>query len=85
MHFQKLAIVFALSAIGLAQDVDSNDIPPACQSVCGNIVSLTQNCDNTTSTTHPLSSLKGGMLMKLNQMTTLLNSIASAPAPTPAP
>lgn len=49
MHFQKLALAFAVSAIGLAQDVDNNDIPPACQSVCGSIVSLTQNCDNTTS------------------------------------
>ncbi|KAF1968889.1 hypothetical protein BU23DRAFT_558114 [Bimuria novae-zelandiae CBS 107.79] len=48
MHFQKLALVFALSAIGLAQDVDQDDVPQQCQSVCSSIVSLTRNCDNST-------------------------------------
>ncbi|KAL1799630.1 hypothetical protein ACET3X_003667 [Alternaria dauci] len=46
MHFQKLAIVFALSAIGLAQDVDNDDIPTQCRDVCASVVTLTRDCDN---------------------------------------
>jgi hypothetical protein len=49
MHFQKLAIVFALSAIGLAQDVDNDDVPMQCRDVCASVVTLTRDCDNSTS------------------------------------
>ncbi|CAI9628943.1 unnamed protein product [Alternaria burnsii] len=48
MHFQKLAIVFALSAIGLAQDVDNDDVPMQCRDVCASVVTLTRDCDNST-------------------------------------
>ncbi|KAG9193706.1 hypothetical protein G6011_03741 [Alternaria panax] len=48
MHFQKLAIVFALSAIGLAQDVDNEDVPMQCRDVCASVVTLTRDCDNST-------------------------------------
>jgi len=49
MHFQKLAIVFALSAIGLAQDVDRDDVPQQCRQVCDSVTRLTRDCDNSTS------------------------------------
>jgi hypothetical protein len=49
MHFQKLAIVFALSAIGLAQDVDNDDVPMQCRDVCSSVITLTRDCDNSTS------------------------------------
>jgi hypothetical protein len=39
MHFQKLALVFALSAIGLAQDVDQDDVPMQCRDVCSSVTS----------------------------------------------
>jgi hypothetical protein len=48
MHFQKLAIVFALSAISLAQDVDNDDVPMQCRDVCASVVTLTRDCDNST-------------------------------------
>ncbi|KAI4650989.1 hypothetical protein J4E93_003347 [Alternaria ventricosa] len=48
MHFQKLAIVFALSAIGLAQDVDRDDVPQQCRQVCDSVTRLTRDCDNST-------------------------------------
>jgi hypothetical protein len=49
MHFQKLALVFALSAIGLAQDVDQDDVPMQCRDVCSSVTRLTRDCDNSTS------------------------------------
>ncbi|KNG48090.1 gpi anchored protein [Stemphylium lycopersici] len=48
MHYQTIALAFALSAVGLAQDVDRDDIPQQCVAICQPIVTLTQNCDNTT-------------------------------------
>lgn len=48
MHFQNLALIFALSAIGLAQDIDANDVPGQCTSVCASLVTLTRDCDNST-------------------------------------
>ncbi|KAI4705729.1 hypothetical protein J4E81_000613 [Alternaria sp. BMP 2799] len=48
MHFQKLAVVFALSAIGLAQDVDQDDVPMQCRSVCDSVTRLTRDCDTST-------------------------------------
>lgn len=48
MHYQTIALAFALSAVGLAQDVDRDDIPQQCVDICQPIVTLTQNCDNST-------------------------------------
>ena len=60
MHYQTIALAFALSAVGLAQDVDRDDIPQQCVDICQPIVTLTQNCDNSTS---KLSSSTVAMLL----------------------
>ena len=50
MHAQSIIFAFALSAIGFAQqDIDNNDIPSQCSSVCSGLVQLTQTCDNSIS------------------------------------
>ncbi|KAF2251133.1 hypothetical protein BU26DRAFT_276623 [Trematosphaeria pertusa] len=45
MLVKNLVLAFTLAAIGLAQDVDSNDVPNQCQAVCASVVSLTSSCD----------------------------------------
>jgi hypothetical protein len=45
MLAKNMFLVFALSAIGLAQDVDDNDVPQQCRSVCASVVTLSNTCD----------------------------------------
>ncbi|KAF2687002.1 hypothetical protein K458DRAFT_266953, partial [Lentithecium fluviatile CBS 122367] len=40
-----ILLAFALSAVGIAQDIDNNDVPNECRAVCASIVSLTAQCD----------------------------------------
>jgi hypothetical protein len=50
MHAQSIVLAFALSVIGFAQqDIDNNDIPSQCSSVCSGLVQLTQTCDDSIS------------------------------------
>ncbi|KAB2580995.1 hypothetical protein BFW01_g6665 [Lasiodiplodia theobromae] len=48
MQFKTLALFSALAAAGLAQDIDNNDVPNACRSVCQSTVDLTTQCDRQT-------------------------------------
>lgn len=48
MQFKTLALLFALTAVGAAQDIESDDFPQACQDTCRDAVSLSQHCDDTT-------------------------------------
>lgn len=48
MQFKALALFSALAAVGLAQDIDNNDVPNACRSVCQSTVDLTTQCDRQT-------------------------------------
>merc|ERR1712036_161277 len=43
-HIQ-VSLLALLSSYVAAQDIDNNDVPTQCRSVCANIVTLTQNCD----------------------------------------
>lgn len=47
MHYSKTipALCLAFATLGYTQDVDSDDIPSQCRSVCDPIVSLTERCD----------------------------------------
>ncbi|EOD52160.1 putative gpi anchored protein [Neofusicoccum parvum UCRNP2] len=45
MQFKTIAALFTLAAVGYTQDVDNNDIPTACRSVCQSVVQLTTDCD----------------------------------------
>ncbi|GIZ47370.1 hypothetical protein CKM354_001046300 [Cercospora kikuchii] len=49
MHTSRIFLAVALAALAGAQDIDSNDIPNACQSTCNALVSSTQQCDDSTS------------------------------------
>ncbi|KKY24695.1 putative gpi anchored protein [Diplodia seriata] len=48
MQFKALALLSAIAAIGSAQDIDNNDVPNACRSVCQSTVDLTTQCDRQT-------------------------------------
>lgn len=45
MQFKTLAILSALGAIGSTQDIDNNDVPSVCRSVCQSTVDITTRCD----------------------------------------
>ncbi|KAF2181688.1 hypothetical protein K469DRAFT_752581 [Zopfia rhizophila CBS 207.26] len=45
MLAKNIIVVFTLSALSLAQDVDNNDIPSQCTAVCSDVVSLSRTCD----------------------------------------
>jgi len=45
MLVQTLFIAAALSATGLAIDIDENEVPYQCRDVCSSIVTLTKDCD----------------------------------------
>ncbi|KAF2012784.1 hypothetical protein BU24DRAFT_412110 [Aaosphaeria arxii CBS 175.79] len=45
MIVQNLLVAFTLSALGLAQEIDNNDIPRECNAVCSAIVTLARDCD----------------------------------------
>lgn len=47
MLVKNIAFVFALAAVGFAAEIDNNDIPQQCRSVCADVVSLAQECDRT--------------------------------------
>jgi len=53
MLFQKLAIASALAASVSAQDINQDDVPQQCTSICADVVSLSRRCDDTTSTPRP--------------------------------
>jgi hypothetical protein len=44
MLFSSVFLAFALSAVGIAQEVDNNDVPNECRDVCASIVSLARRC-----------------------------------------
>jgi hypothetical protein len=48
MQFQRLAILTALAALTVAQDITQDDIPQQCTAVCTDVVSISRRCDNTT-------------------------------------
>ncbi|OJD34356.1 gpi anchored protein [Diplodia corticola] len=48
MQFKVLALLSALAAIGSAQDIDNNDVPNTCRSVCQSTIDLTTQCDRQT-------------------------------------
>ena len=54
MLFQNIIFAFALSSLGLAQDVDNDDIPTQCTAVCSAVVSLSRTCDAQNSTVNLL-------------------------------
>ncbi|GME37114.1 hypothetical protein GTA08_BOTSDO09872 [Neofusicoccum parvum] len=45
MQFKALALLSALAVIGSAQDIDNNDVPTVCRSLCQSTVDLTTQCD----------------------------------------
>ncbi|KAH7116978.1 hypothetical protein B0J11DRAFT_106087 [Dendryphion nanum] len=45
MLVQNVILGFALSSLGLAQDVDNDDIPVQCTAVCSAVVALSRTCD----------------------------------------
>ncbi|KAL1636684.1 hypothetical protein SLS58_009671 [Diplodia intermedia] len=48
MQYKALALLSAIAAIGSAQDIELNDVPNACRSVCQSTVDLTTQCDRQT-------------------------------------
>ncbi|EKG13947.1 hypothetical protein MPH_08946 [Macrophomina phaseolina MS6] len=45
MQYKAFAVFAALAAIGATQDIDNNDVPSVCRSVCQSTVDLTTQCD----------------------------------------
>ncbi|KAI1502423.1 hypothetical protein F5X99DRAFT_161506 [Biscogniauxia marginata] len=45
MKFNLVALLFSLSALSAAQDLELDDVPRACQQVCQDIANLTSTCD----------------------------------------
>ncbi|MDK0882653.1 hypothetical protein P5F54_15260, partial [Clostridium perfringens] len=45
MQYKALALLAALVAVGSTQDIDNNDVPNVCRSVCQTTVDLTTQCD----------------------------------------
>ncbi|KAL1624709.1 hypothetical protein SLS56_007685 [Neofusicoccum ribis] len=45
MQFKALALLSALAVIGSAQDIDNNDVPTVCRSLCQSTIDLTTQCD----------------------------------------
>lgn len=45
MLVNNLLYLFTLAALALGQDVDDNDVPSQCRSVCASVTSLTNTCD----------------------------------------
>merc|ERR1712193_7422 len=45
MQLIQVSLLALLSSYVAAQDIDNNDVPTQCRSVCANIVTLTQNFD----------------------------------------
>ncbi|KAF2107496.1 hypothetical protein BDV96DRAFT_506104 [Lophiotrema nucula] len=46
MLVKNVFLTLGLFSLGLAQDIDDNDVPQQCRAVCASIVTLTQNCDD---------------------------------------
>jgi len=44
MLASSIFFAFALSAVGIAQEVDNNDVPNECRDVCASIVTLARQC-----------------------------------------
>ncbi|CZT46111.1 uncharacterized protein RSE6_06497 [Rhynchosporium secalis] len=45
MQLVKVSILALLSGYVAAQDIDDNDVPQQCRSVCASVVTLTETCD----------------------------------------
>jgi hypothetical protein len=55
MLAKSLLFAAALSATGLAIDLDDNEVPYQCRDVCSSIVKLTKDCDVANCTSfHPI-------------------------------
>lgn len=50
-----IALICAFTSLALAQDVDYDDLPSQCTSVCDPVVQLTQQCDDGRSDADQLS------------------------------
>ncbi|KAH7346565.1 hypothetical protein BKA65DRAFT_384601, partial [Rhexocercosporidium sp. MPI-PUGE-AT-0058] len=45
MQLIKVSVLALLSSYVAAQDIDNNDVPPQCRTVCATVVNLTETCD----------------------------------------
>lgn len=46
MRYNTIAIAFALSAVGLADKLEFEDVPRNCMDICTPVVNLTTGCDD---------------------------------------
>jgi hypothetical protein len=46
MLAKSIFLAFALSTVGIAQEIDNGDVPNECRAVCASIVTLATQCDN---------------------------------------
>jgi hypothetical protein len=53
MLVNKLSLIAALAAAVAAQEIDQNDIPQQCTSVCAQVVTIAQGCDRQNSRPQP--------------------------------
>lgn len=55
MLYPKIGLFIAFAAAIAAQDVENNDLPQECQSVCANLVKWSNDCDNNSMSTRAQS------------------------------
>jgi hypothetical protein len=53
MLVNKLSLIAVLAAAVAAQEIDQNDIPQQCTSVCAQVVTIARDCDRQNSRTQP--------------------------------
>jgi hypothetical protein len=56
MLFNKFSLITALTAAVAAQEIDQNDIPQQCTSVCAQVVTIARDCDRQNGRPQPHSS-----------------------------
>ena len=45
MLFNNISLIAALAAVVAAQEIDQNDIPQQCTSICAQVVTIARDCD----------------------------------------